>query len=58
MERFLDIALIITSVALIISVILQIKGAGLGVLGYYRFERDFLYPGNHVCIHCRLMNFG
>ncbi len=32
MERFLDIALIITSVALIISVILQSKGAGLGVL--------------------------
>jgi preprotein translocase subunit SecG len=32
MERFLDIALIITSVALIISVILQSKGAGLGGL--------------------------
>jgi preprotein translocase subunit SecG len=32
MERFLDIALIITSVALIISVILQSKGAGLGNL--------------------------
>ena len=32
MEQFLDIALIITSVALIISVILQSKGAGLGGL--------------------------
>jgi preprotein translocase subunit SecG len=32
MIRFLDIALIITSVALIISVILQSKGAGLGGL--------------------------
>ena len=32
MERFLDIALIITSVALIISVIIQSKGAGLGGL--------------------------
>ena len=32
MERFLDIALIITSVALIFSVILQSKGAGLGGL--------------------------
>ena len=32
MERFLDIALIITSVALIISVMLQSKGAGLGGL--------------------------
>lgn len=32
MERFLNIALIITSVALIISVILQSKGAGLGGL--------------------------
>jgi preprotein translocase subunit SecG len=32
MERFIDIALIITSVTLIISVILQSKGAGLGGL--------------------------
>ena len=32
MEQFLDIALIITSVTLIISVILQSKGAGLGGL--------------------------
>jgi preprotein translocase subunit SecG len=32
MERFLDIALIITSASLIISVILQSKGAGLGGL--------------------------
>ena len=32
MEVFLDIALIITSIALIISVILQSKGAGLGGL--------------------------
>jgi preprotein translocase subunit SecG len=32
MERFIDIALIITSVALIVSVILQSKGAGLGGL--------------------------
>ena len=32
MEQFLDIALIITSVSLIISVILQSKGAGLGGL--------------------------
>jgi len=32
MERFVDIALIITSVALIGSVILQSKGAGLGGL--------------------------
>ena len=32
MEVYLDIALIITSVALIVSVILQSKGAGLGGL--------------------------
>lgn len=32
MEVYLDVALIITSVALIISVILQSKGAGLGGL--------------------------
>ena len=32
MESFINIALIITSVALIISVILQSKGAGLGGL--------------------------
>lgn len=32
MENFLDIALIITSISLIISVILQSKGAGLGGL--------------------------
>ena len=32
MERYLDIALIITSFALILSVILQSKGAGLGGL--------------------------
>lgn len=32
MEVFLDIALIITSIALITSVILQSKGAGLGGL--------------------------
>lgn len=32
MELYLDIALIITSIALIISVILQSKGAGLGGL--------------------------
>lgn len=32
MEKYLDIALIITSIALIISVILQSKGAGLGGL--------------------------
>ncbi len=32
MERFLNIALIITSVTLIISVILHSKGAGLGGL--------------------------
>ncbi len=32
MEQFLDIALIITSVTLIISVVLQSKGAGLGGL--------------------------
>jgi preprotein translocase subunit SecG len=31
-ERYLDIALIITSFALILSVILQSKGAGLGSL--------------------------
>jgi preprotein translocase subunit SecG len=31
-ETFLDIALIITSVALVLSVILQSKGAGLGGL--------------------------
>lgn len=30
METYLDIALIITSIALILSVILQSKGAGLG----------------------------
>ncbi|MCJ7724268.1 MAG: preprotein translocase subunit SecG [Anaerolineales bacterium] len=32
MEKYLDLALIITSVTLIISVILQSKGAGLGGL--------------------------
>ena len=32
MEKFLDIALIITSVGLILSIILQSKGAGLGGL--------------------------
>ena len=32
MEIYLDIALIITSIALILSVILQSKGAGLGGL--------------------------
>ena len=32
MESFLDIALIITAVGLILSVILQSKGAGLGGL--------------------------
>lgn len=32
MERYVDIALIITSSALILSVILQSKGAGLGGL--------------------------
>ena len=30
MELYLDIAMIITSIALIVSVILQSKGAGLG----------------------------
>lgn len=32
MERYFDIALIITSIALIVSVILQNKGVGLGGL--------------------------
>lgn len=32
MEFYIDIALIITSIALIVSVILQSKGAGLGGL--------------------------
>lgn len=32
MERYLDIAVIITSIGLIASVILQSKGAGLGSL--------------------------
>ncbi len=32
MEKFLNIALIITSIGLILSVILQSKGAGLGGL--------------------------
>ena len=32
MERYLDIAMIITSIALVVSVILQSKGAGLGGL--------------------------
>jgi preprotein translocase subunit SecG len=31
-ERYLDIALIITSIALIVSVVLQSKGVGLGGL--------------------------
>jgi preprotein translocase subunit SecG len=31
-DRYLDIAMIITSIALIVSVILQSKGAGLGGL--------------------------
>ncbi len=31
-EKYLDVAMIITSVALIVSVILQSKGAGLGGL--------------------------
>jgi preprotein translocase subunit SecG len=48
MERFIDIALIITSVALIASVILQSKGAGLGGLtggdtgGVYTARRGIL----------------
>ena len=33
MKFYLDIALIITSIALILSVILQSRGAGLGSLG-------------------------
>lgn len=33
MQVYLDIALIITSIALIASVVLQSKGAGLGGLG-------------------------
>lgn len=32
METFLDIAMIITSITLVISVVLQSKGAGLGGL--------------------------
>ena len=32
MENFLDLALIITSIGLIVSVVLQSKGAGLGGL--------------------------
>lgn len=32
MEQYLDVALIITSIALIVSVILQSKGVGLGGL--------------------------
>lgn len=32
MERYLDIALIITSIALVISIVLQSKGVGLGGL--------------------------
>ena len=32
MEKYLDLALIITSIALIASVVLQSKGAGLGGL--------------------------
>lgn len=32
MEKFLDVALIITSIGLIASVVLQSKGAGLGGL--------------------------
>lgn len=32
MENFLDIALILTSIALVTSIILQSKGAGLGGL--------------------------
>ena len=32
MERYLDIALIITSIALVVSVVLQSKGVGLGGL--------------------------
>jgi preprotein translocase subunit SecG len=32
MNNFLDIALILTSIALVISIILQSKGAGLGGL--------------------------
>ncbi len=32
MEKYLDVALIVTSIALILSVILQSKGAGLGGL--------------------------
>jgi preprotein translocase subunit SecG len=33
MENYLNIALLITSIALVVSVILQSKGAGLGGLG-------------------------
>lgn len=32
MERYLDIALIITSIALVVSIVLQSKGVGLGGL--------------------------
>jgi preprotein translocase subunit SecG len=32
MKNFIDIALILTSIALVISIVLQSKGAGLGVL--------------------------
>jgi preprotein translocase subunit SecG len=55
-ELYLDIALIITSISLIISVILQSKGAGLGGLtgadsgtiftpGYHWIERLVLLTG-------------
>lgn len=33
MEQYLDIALIITSIALVASIVLQSKGVGLGGLG-------------------------
>ena len=49
MEKYLQIGLIITSVALILSVILQSKGAGLGGLR--------LHPVYGLYIHVPALTF-
>jgi preprotein translocase subunit SecG len=64
METFLDIGLIITSIALIISVILQSKGAGLGGLtgadsgGVFSARRGIEKTLFYVTIIIALIFFG
>ena len=62
MERFINIALIMTSVTLIISVILQSKGAGLGGLTSADFWRRVHGPPRdraHAVLgnHCSKRDF-